>query len=38
MRETGFNLLRNTELTREQKTYVDRFFRSDVADPHTDGV
>ena len=27
MREAGFNLLRNTELTREQKKYVDRFFR-----------
>ena len=26
MREAGFNLLRNAELKREQKKYVDRFF------------
>ena len=27
MRQAGFHLLRNNELTREQKKYVDRFFR-----------
>ena len=27
MRQAGFHLLRNSELTREQKKYVDRFFR-----------